>query len=404
MMGEILFLAHRAPYPPDRGDRIRSYHLVKALAALAPVHVVAFADDDDDAAAAEGLRPMVASLATVVRTRGRLEGGLAALAKGQPVSVAMFDDDAIRAAVDRLLIERPIDTLFVFSGQMATYVPRDLGGRRFIMDFVDVDSAKFAAYAADAKAPMRWIHAREARLLARFERAVAAQADTSLFVSEAEAALFRAGAPGVRIEPIENGIDLAGFDPAQLWPKPPIDTPFLLFTGQMDYAPNIEAVEAFACGPFALIRTARPDVRFVIAGRAPTRSVQRLADLPGVVVTGAVPDMRPWLAHAAAVVAPLLTARGIQNKVLEAMAMARPVVASPAAHEGIDALDGRDLIVCPLERMAPAIVGLLSDPDRATAIGRAARARMVARYGWDARLAGLPALIGREPAAIGAAA
>lgn len=403
-MGEILFLAHRAPYPPDRGDRIRSYHLVKALAALAPVHVIAFADDDADAAAADGLRQMVASLTTVVRTRSRLAGGLAALAQRQPVSIAMFDDAAIRQAVDRLLAERPIDTLFVFSGQMATYVPRDLGGRRFIMDFVDVDSAKFAAYAADATVPMRWIHAREARLLARFEQSVAAQADASLFVSEAEAALFRAGAPGARIEPLENGIDLAGFDPSQPWAKPPIGTPFLLFTGQMDYAPNIEAVEAFARGPFALIRTARPDIRFVIAGRAPTRSVQRLADLPGVVVTGAVPDMRPWLAHAAAVVAPLLTARGIQNKVLEAMSMARPVVASPAAHEGIDALDGRDLIVCPLERMAPAIVGLLSNPDRATAIGRAARARMVARYGWDARLAGLPALIGRDPPAIGAAA
>ncbi len=260
------------------------------------------------------------------------------------------------------------------------------------MDFVDVDSAKFAAYAGNERGPMRFVHAREARLLAAYERAVARRADLSLFVSEAEAALFRGQQMG-NVAALGNGIDLARYDPA----TPPADAgegPLIVFTGQMDYRPNSEAVTAFARATLPLIRARVPAARFAIVGRDPTEAVRRLAG-EALIVTGEVPDVRPWLARADVVVAPLRLARGVQNKLLEAMAMARPAVASSAAFEGIDATAGRDLLVADgAAADADAVCGLLLDPARAAAIGQAARRRVEARYGWDAALAPLAGMIG----------
>ncbi|MGB3927420.1 MAG: glycosyltransferase, partial [Sphingobium sp.] len=178
-----------------------------------------------------------------------------------------------------------------------------------------------------------------------------------------------------------------------------------VFTGQMDYRPNVEAVDSFARQTLPAIRSLHPNARFAIVGRNPTPQVQALGQLPGAVVTGAVPDVRGWLAAADVVVAPLRIARGVQNKVLEAMAMARPVVASPQAAEGIDARDEAHLLVAanPAEEAAK-IVALLADPARAAALGRAARARMEQRYRWSATLAGLPAMLFPEAAAKAAAA
>ena len=273
---------------------------------------------------------------------------------------------------------------------MAQFVPEDCNAR-FVMDFVDVDSEKFRAYAERGPLPLRWLYGREARLLSGFERAVAARADYSLFVSEDEAALFRqmSGLGQDKVITIENGIDLD-----YLQPKPRTqDRRLIVFTGQMDYPPNVEAVTSFATQVFPAIRDACPDARFAIVGRHPTAAVQALAQRPGVEVTGAVPDIRPWLVDASLVVAPLKIARGIQNKVLEAMAMARAVVASPAAAQGIDAENGREIVVAPPAAMASAVAALLADPAAADQIGKAARARMETRYRWEERLRPLKGLL-----------
>ena len=393
---DILFLCHRVPFPPDRGDKIRSFNVLKALARLGRVHLLTFADDDADAAHGGGLAAYCASTTVIVRRRGRAQAALAALATGRPVSLAMFDDRAMRAAADGLFARHRFDAVYAFSGQMAQFVPAD-GDTRFLMDFVDVDSAKFEGYAAAAGPFWRMAHAREGRLLARFEGAVAARADLSLFVSAAEAALFRVRHPDVAasVVALENGIDLDMFRPDAAFERLlPQDAPSLLFTGQMDYAPNVEAVTGFARTVLPAIREECPTARFVIVGRAPVPAVRALAALPGVTVTGAVPDVRPWLAAADVVVAPLMLARGIQNKVLEAMAMGRAVVASPAAQEGIDAVAGRDLIVAEPAGQAAAVCALLGDATRRDALGHAARARMVERYGWDRVLAPLAGMIG----------
>jgi len=403
MRPEILFLAHRIPYPPNRGDKMRSWHLLRHLGSLATVHLAAFADDEADAAHLPALREAMGGALGEAHVeplgRNRFAWAVRALRRLEPIAVTAFHSPSMAGFVDRILAKRPISGLFAFSVQMAQFVP---AGRRppFVMDFVDFDSAKYRDYAARGWSPRALVYRREAKRMLAFEKAVAARADVGLFVSDVEVAMFRqAGAPAsADIRTLANGIDMAFYDPkagfAPLADRP--DGPLIVFTGQMDYRPNIEAVVNFATRVLPLIRAARPDAGFAIVGRHPVPSVAALTGA-GVTVTGEVPDVRPWLAASALVVAPLEVARGVQNKVLEAMAMARPVVASTGAYLGIQAEPGRDLIVADgAEAQAEAVLALLADQGRANAMGAAARRRMEQAYGWDAQLAPLAAMLGLD--------
>lgn len=388
-MRDILFLAHRIPFPPDRGDKIRSWNLIRHLTGLARVHLACFADDEEDAGHLAGLRDALGDRLgdahVAVRTRSKMLAGALALAEGRPVSLALFDSPRLRDFVEAKLGGPLVGTVFAFSGQMAQFVPDGIS-QRFVMDFGDVDSAKFAQYAEEGAGPMRWVNRREGERLFAFERATAMRADLCTFVSEAEAALFRQRTGLGNISALSNGIDVDRFDPAADFPRLDIDGPLILFTGQMDYAPNAEAVGWFAREVLPRV----PGARFAIAGRNPSPSVRALAG-ERVIVTGAVDDMRSWLAAADVVVAPLRLARGIQNKVLEAMAMARPVVASSAAFEGIEAEPGRHLLVADgAQATAQAVKRLLEAPGT---IGAEARAHVARHYRWPARLAPLAAMV-----------
>ena len=397
-MGDLLFLAHRIPYPPDRGDKIRSWNVLKHLASLGRVHLACFADDEADAAHLGALREALGGRLgeahVEVRRTGRFAAAAEALRTGQPISLTMFDSARLRSFVEQMLARPDVSTVYAFSGQMAQFVP---AARRqlFVMDFVDMDSAKFADYAGAG--PMRWVHRREAARLLDFERATAARADTSLFVSEAEKQLFlsRTGLPAARVQSLPNGVDLDFYRPDAAFPRVEAgEGPLIVFTGQMDYRPNVEAVTSFAQEAFQLARESRPDLRFAIVGRNPTPVVVQLADRPGIQVTGSVPDVRSWLAAADLVVAPLRIARGIQNKVLEAMAMGKAVVASAPAFEGIDARPGRDLIVAESAgEQAGAILSFLANPEAAGEMGQAARRQMEERYRWEAVLAPLTEIL-----------
>jgi sugar transferase (PEP-CTERM/EpsH1 system associated) len=383
---EILFLAHRLPFPPDRGDRIRSWQMLQALAKLGPVHVVTPLDSAEDRAHIATVENIAASLTTAVRPASKGVAVARALLTGLPASVALFSVPILHQAVRARLATGRIATIFAFSGQMAHYVP--VGTRaRFLMDFVDMDSAKFAQQGASARGLSGLALRQEAKRLLAFETATAQRADASIFVSAAEAGLFTAKT-GLAAQVIENGVDAAHFAPGAVTPAD-APHPLIVFTGQMDYAPNIEAVSGFVRDVLPLL----PDASLAIVGRAPTAAVRALAG-DRVIVTGEVPDTRPWLAAADVVVAPLALARGIQNKVLEAMAMGKAVVVSPAAAEGIDAEIGSELLVADSPAaQAAAITDLLDHPDRAKAIGTAARDRVLARYSWEARLAPLAELI-----------
>ena len=379
----VLFLAHRVPYPPDRGDKIRSYHVLRHLAARTAVHLVAFADDPADETPHPVLRGLSASCTIVPRRKGRVRATLEALASGRAASLAAFDDPTMRAAVAAAPVT---DATYCFSGQMAQYLPAD---RPAVMDFVDVDSAKFGQFANTAALPLRAFLRREARLLGAFEREVAARVAASLFVTDAEAALFRAGGGGGRVVTVENGIDARLFDPATSFERLDEAGPLIVMTGQMDYRPNVDAAVWFAEVVLPGVQASFPTARFAIVGRSPSSTVQALTKRPGVVVTGAVADVRPWLAAATVCVAPLKLARGVQNKVLEAMAMARPTIASPAAAEGIDH-GGTVTVAAGAGTWVERVCAVLAAP----ADNVAGRQRVLARYDWDARLAPLDALLG----------
>ncbi|WP_353203534.1 TIGR03087 family PEP-CTERM/XrtA system glycosyltransferase [Sphingomonas sp.] len=391
-MGDILFLGHRVPYPPDRGDKIRGFHILKFLAARKRVHLIAFADDTRDMKRKDGLAKLTGNRSIIWRSKSRAKAAIEALMSRKPISLTAFDNASLREAVESILSRHSIDTIYVFSSQMAQYLPAR-PRQKVIMDFVDVDSAKFASYANQSHGPSSWLMGREARLLLQHERAVAHRADASLFVSEAEARLFRDKTGAERVHVVENGIDTDFFDPTAQFKWIDTTGALIVFTGQMDYRPNIEAVTWFVETILPHIHVRHPGARFAIVGRGPTDAVKALAKQPGVIVTGEVADVRGWIAAASVVVAPLKMARGIQNKVLEAMAMARPVVASTAAAEGID--HARTIRVgATVGEIAEHVIAVLDDPKAAAQMGQEARAQVQQRYSWEARLAPLDAILG----------
>ncbi|WP_369025129.1 TIGR03087 family PEP-CTERM/XrtA system glycosyltransferase [Qipengyuania sp. RANM35] len=388
-MGDILFLSHRVPFPPDRGDKIRSHHLLKGLAKIAPVHVATFGETAQDMAQKGELKAIAKSHVLKHRHRPLWLAGIEAVLTGKPVSLSAFEDLAISNYVRKTIRDQRVDTIFVFSGQMGQYIPDDFRGR-VIVDLCDVDSAKFEAY-ADA-GQRRWINAREARLLSREEERLAHRADTTLLISDSEEGLLRsriANAGDANIAALGNGIDAHFFDPAQVGLQEDLeegDDPQLVFTGQMDYPPNISAVEWVMAEVMPRLRQRYSRARFHIVGRAPGPALKSRHGENGVRVWGEVADVRPFLKSADVVLAPLLIARGVQNKVLEAMAMARPVVLTPAAATGIDAQSGRDFIVAEPkgEEFVREISALVEDPSRSGEIGRSARQFVVGEMGWDA--------------------
>jgi polysaccharide biosynthesis protein PslH len=386
----LLFLAHRVPYPPDKGEKIRAWHMLEHLARDWAVDLGCLVDDPADAQHLSVLRGCCAEVHAAPVTRsGRIARTLFGTRPGEPLSLAWFHEPGLARWVRAGLGARRYESVLVYSSAMATYVPPGPGGPLRILDMVDVDSEKWRAYAASAGGPKRLVWAREARTLLAFERRVAAQFDRTLLVSAQEAQTFAMLAPEVasRIDWVENGVDVARFDPECDWPDPfAAESPAIVFTGTMDYRPNVEAVSFFATEVMPRLASLSP--HFHIVGANPSPAVRALAELPRVHVTGSVPDMRPYLAHAAVAVAPLRIARGIQNKVLEAMAMARPVVASPEAHEGVRAVAGRDLLVADgAEAMAAAVTQVLAGG--MPGLGTAARAAVLAGYDWKATLARL---------------
>jgi sugar transferase (PEP-CTERM/EpsH1 system associated) len=395
-MEPLLYLTHRIPYPPNKGDKVRSHHLLRFLAARYAVHLGTFVDDEADRVHAGALGPLCASLhvASIRATRARMRS-LGSLLAGEALTLGYYRDDGLARWVRDTVARHGIRRAVAFSSAMAQYVTA-LPDVHVVVDFVDVDSAKWEEYGRTRRWPLSGLFRREGDRLLSYERAVARRADASVFVTPAEADLFRRKAPecAARVWSVHNGVDTAYFAPdaAHASPFAP-DEDAIVFTGAMDYWPNIDAVCWFAREVLPAIRTTRPRARFHIVGMQPAPTVQALARLPGVAVTGRVPDVRPYLAHARVVVAPLRVARGIQNKVLEAMAMARPVVATSCAAEGLSATPGTELAVADEPPAFAAAVIEAMTPGPAAARGMAARARVVADYDWSANLAPFARLI-----------
>ncbi len=403
-MRELLFLCHRIPYPPDKGDKIRAFHILEHLARSFRIHLGCLADNPGDLDFLPALSARTANLACFpLDRRAARWRSLASIRPGRPLSLGYFHDARLAAWVAETVFRRPIAQLFVFSSAMAPYV-MGMPSLPRILDMVDVDSDKFAAYAGQARLPMRLLWSREASTLLDFEQRAVRHFDRTLFVSPAEEARFLALAPECagRTGWVENGVDLDYFSPRHAFASPMADEgPAIVFTGTMDYKPNIDAVVWFADTVLPLLAGRRPQPAFYIVGADPAAAVRELGQRPGICVTGRVADTRPFLAHAAVAVAPLRIGRGIQNKVLEAMAMGRPVVASPAAVEGIRAQPGRDLLVAGEPAETARLVGQVLDGVH-PGLGAAARRAVVRQHDWDATLARLDRILEGSRASVAA--
>lgn len=391
-MANILFLVHRLPYPPNKGDKVRSFHLLKHLAAQHQVFLGTFVDDPEDMQYLETVRSYCSDL-YVARLDPRFAKlrSLNSLLAGDPLTLRYYRDSGLYDWVDNTCRRVKIDSAVIFCSAMAQYVDSKLRLPR-VIDFVDVDSAKWTQYAPNHRWPMSWLYRREGKFLLSYERSVAARSARSFFVTDAEVALFSKLAPecGTRVETICNGVDADYFSPDADRRSPySTDEIPIVFTGAMDYLPNVDAVRWFAAEMLPELLKRRPNLRFYIVGRSPTPEVLSLAN-ENITVTGTVPDVRPYLQYAAVVVAPLRIARGIQNKILEAMAMARPVIASSECAAAVEAEAGHEL----LTSTSPAdfireIDTLLLDDALCARIGNAARQRVLSRYSWEANLGGM---------------
>lgn len=327
----ILFLAHRLPYPPNKGDKIRSFWELKAMSARHEIDLFCFYDDEQDAQYIGELRKYTrccyAEPLSPMASRAR---AFLALLRGKPFSTAFYYSARMEQEVRRALAARPYDLIFVFSSSMAQYAE---GAKApAVADLVDVDSDKWRQYARNMRAPRSWLWSYEARHLARYEDGIARRFAATILCTEPEARILRRRVPERPVHAVNNFLDLSALDPGTVTVGPEVRAlqPYVLFPGQMDYYPNVDAAQYFAREIFPAVRAQMPELKFVIAGRNPAATVRRLGNDPGVHVTGAIPDIRPYLCGAAAGVMPLRIARGVQNKVLETMAMGVPVMTSGA--------------------------------------------------------------------------
>ncbi|MFY7863780.1 TIGR03087 family PEP-CTERM/XrtA system glycosyltransferase [Roseateles sp.] len=400
-MANILYLVHRLPYPPNKGDKVRSFHLLKHLAARHRVFLATFVDDPQDMQYLDTVKQYCVDMFAVqLNTRVAKLCSLTGLMRAEALSLPFYRHSGMQAWVDRIAAAESLDASIVFSSPMAQYAMR-LPELPMLVDFVDLDSAKWSDYAPNHVWPLSWLYAREGRTLLAFEQAVASQARASFFVTDKEVALFRSRSPGHQspVQALGNGVDADYFSPDGSRASPfPKDQLPLVFTGAMDYWPNIDAVTWFAREVLPDLRLRWPAVHFHIVGRSPSATVQELAG-EGISVSGTVPDVRPYLQHAAVVLAPLRLARGIQNKVLEAMAMARPVVAARSCAQAIDAQVGLELLEAETaEDFVREVSSLLASASRSEDLGRAGRARVLANYSWDAHLSGIDQHLAALPA------
>ena len=386
---KLLFLTHRLPYAPNRGDRMRAYHLLKALSRFSDVTLISLVHDAEEAAMIDSMSGVAAEVHAVPVTpwRNRIRA-LGALATSRPLTHVLLDGPTLTATVEAAARQQPA-VVFAFCSGMARLasVPA-LAGTPLIHDMVDVDSAKWGTLSARARWPLSAIYAREARTLQRFEAEVSLRARRTFVVNDRERDLLLRIAPGAAVSALTQGVDVASYAPQ----APPADRPEVVFTGVFDYGPNESAALWLMTEVWPRVVAARPDATLTLVGARPSHAVGRQAAASGVTVTGAVPDVRPYLWNAAVAVAPIVMSHGVQNKVLEAVAAGLPAVITTPVLEGLPPEAVRACLVADTSAaFASAILSLL---DQTPAERRALASRAdVPAFGWDRTLAELEAIV-----------
>jgi sugar transferase (PEP-CTERM/EpsH1 system associated) len=398
-LSPILFLCHRIPFPPNKGDKIATFNLLKFLSKHYQVHLGYFLDDSYDRQYIEQLKPYcVSSFELDISTRRQSLSGIKAILLGSSVSTTHYRSALFQRWVDDTIKRYQIEKLYVYSSAMAQFINHQrYQHKKRILNMTDIDSDKWRQYALSKPWYSQWIYSREHTELAHFEQQVLTSFDAVTLVTKQETALFSQMSPPSmknKIHTLTNGVDTGYFDPDAAFDNtalPLMSSPALCFTGAMDYWANIDAVVGFCNDVWPHILAQYPSCKFYIVGGNPPSKVTELMSITGIVVTGRVPDVRPYLAHCNVAVAPMQIARGIQNKVLEAMAMAKPVVMSSMAQEGIDLTQNqRGLIHDSPMAMAQCINKLLS---LSSTNYHENRQWIIKHYSWNGALRKLPQLI-----------
>jgi polysaccharide biosynthesis protein PslH len=389
---KILYVCHRVPYPPQRGGKIRPFNMISHFSRKHEVTVASLARSREEFDESLGLRehckelicervtPVAAVARMLIRAPTRI-----------PFSMGYFFSPALKVRIAEAVARERFDLIFVHCSSVAQYVA-DVTGIPKILDFGDMDSQKWLIYGQVRAFPMSLAYALEGKKLEAEEKRLSVKFDLNTCTTQEELSTLRGFATGVESDWFPNGVDHAYFAPS----AEPYDPDLISFIGRMDYYPNQEAMFRFCKSTLPLIREQRPNAKLSIIGANPSAQVKQLGELPGVTVTGSVPDVRPFVRRSAVNVAPLRIARGTQNKILEAMAMGVPVVTSDVAARGVDAVPGEHLLCAttPVEE-ARAVLSLLADPQRRAKFSEMGRARVLSHHDWKASMRRLDSIVER---------
>ncbi|MGE5176352.1 MAG: TIGR03087 family PEP-CTERM/XrtA system glycosyltransferase [Hyphomicrobiales bacterium] len=377
---KILYLCHRFPFPPNRGGKIRPFNMIRHLARSHEVVVASIARSDAEAEAGRGLDAHgVTSFMGRIGAAQAVLQMLATVPTTIPASMGYFHSPWLRRRVREAATRDGIELIVVHCSSVAPYV-EDLTHLPKLLDFGDMDSEKWLAYARRRGFPHSVVDGLEGIKVRRAENRLARRFDYLTATTPLELATIEERGLGTPASCVPNGVDMEYFSPS----PEPYDPDRVVILGRQDYYPNIESTLRFCERILPRVRARRPGVRVVVVGADPVPPVRRLADLPGVTVTGSVPDVRPHVRPAAVSVAPLSIARGTQNKILESMAMGVPVVVSPVAARGVDAVAGEHLLAADGdEAFADAVVRVLGDRAERDRLARAGRERVAARHSWE---------------------
>ena len=388
-MQPLLYICHRTPYPPNKGDKITTFNLLKYLADRYKLYVAYFIDDRFDFQYIKNINHYCEdSFYVDICGRSQLVSGVKSLLLNRPVSIAHYQSDALKKWVETTINQHQIEHIFVYCAAIGQFFDNiDLSNKKSMIHMADIDSDKWRQYAENKPWYSRWIYEREYRLLAGYEQKMLAKYDACAFITDDEANLFKQLSPpelAEKIMTVKNGVDTEYFDPEAEFDytdKPSTAHKLICFTGAMDYWANENAVVWFCEQVWPKIQPHLPELKFYIVGSKPTEKVKSLANIDGVHVTGRVVDVRPYLHQSICAVAPLQIARGVQNKVLEAMSMALPVVMTSMAQEGIELpKEQLPLVIDEPNQFAAAVRQLVKDKN--DFLSSKNRQWIIDKFGW----------------------
>ncbi len=390
----LLYVVHRVPFPPNRGDRIRSYNALKFLASRTNVWLACLADEPLDSGCLEELNMLCRNVCIEHLNPTRYIRGICSLAMGNSATEGMFYSSRLNSTIADWCQRVQFDGVVGFCSSVAPYLKQShLNGIPKIVDLVDVDSQKFSEYAMNAKGLKKFLYRLESKRLRSLEITIGSECEGVTLVTEPEADIYRAMAPDAHVRAATNGIDLEYFD-VHASTQSVKQNATCLFVGALDYLPNVNGIDWFCSNVWPSVKAKCPESKLLIVGRNPVEKVKKLADLPGVEVFGSVPDVRPYYQQASVAIAPLQIARGLQNKVLEAMAMKTAILSTPHAVEGIEINGSQVTVASGEDKWIESLLGLFNDQKKRDEIADAGYKFVRDHHCWEKCLQPVADLLG----------